>query len=114
MQMTEPLPNPPSDPKADPTADPKADPKADPTANASAPEPIVHRAALLAEVASLSTMPGVYRFFDDKGEVLYVGKAKQLKRRVTMMVSRIHRLETTVVRSEDEALLLENNLIKAL
>ncbi|MBR4064794.1 MAG: excinuclease ABC subunit C [Tidjanibacter sp.] len=85
-------------------------------------------ARLKEQVAALPTTPGVYRFYNSSGEVIYVGKAKNLRRRVSsyfveradhsakvrVMVSRIERLEHIDTATEQDALLLENSLIKRL
>jgi excinuclease ABC subunit C len=77
-------------------------------------------------IINLPSNPGVYRYYDVDGQILYIGKARNLKKRVSsyfvnraelssrirVMVSKIHSLEYTIVHSEYDALLLENNLIK--
>jgi excinuclease ABC subunit C len=78
------------------------------------------------QLATLPDQPGVYRYYDQEGELLYVGKAKSLKSRVSSyfnklnpgdnktrrLVAQIHRIEFTIVNTEFDALLLENSLIK--
>ena len=86
-------------------------------------EPFDHKSFL----ANLTSRPGVYQMVDHQGEVLYVGKARHLKSRVSSyfrasgltsktlaMVNKIHDIRVTVTRGETEALLLEQNLIKSL
>ena len=86
-------------------------------------EPFDHKSFL----ANLTSRPGVYQMIDREGEILYVGKARHLKSRVSSyfraagltsktlaMVNKIHDIRVTVTRGETEALLLEQNLIKSL
>jgi excinuclease ABC subunit C len=76
-------------------------------------------------IKTLTTLPGVYRMLDDKGQVLYVGKARNLKRRIVSyfranqssakthsLIAHTHAVEITVTHTEAEALILESNLIK--
>ena len=76
-------------------------------------------------VSNLPSKPGSYQFYDQTGTIIYVGKAKSLKNRVSsyfhkevdryktkVLVSKIHNITYTVVKTEEDALLLENNLIK--
>ena len=82
-------------------------------------------ARLKAIVAAMPDKPGSYQYYDEKGTIIYVGKAKNLKSRVSsyfhaevdrfktkVLVSKIHNISYTVVNTEEDALLLENQLIK--
>lgn len=83
------------------------------------------RSYLMGIVSSLPECPGCYQYLDETGTIIYVGKAKNLKRRVysyfskehdsrktAILVSKIHDIKYIVVKTEEDALLLENNLIK--
>ena len=76
-------------------------------------------------IKTLPNQPGIYKYFDDKNELMYVGKAKSLRKRVSSyftktftgyktheLVRRIDKIEFTIVNSEQDAFLLENSLIK--
>src|SRR5215212_992032 len=75
--------------------------------------------------ATIPLQPGIYKYYDDRNELIYVGKAKSLRKRVTSyftktftsyktyeLVQRVARIEFTIVNSEQDAFLLENSLIK--
>ena len=75
--------------------------------------------------STIPVNPGIYKYFDEKDELVYVGKAKNLRKRVSSyftktfttyktyeLVQRIRRIEFTIVNSEQDAFLLENSLIK--
>ena len=75
--------------------------------------------------ATIPTLPGIYKYYDEENELLYVGKAKHLRKRVSSyfsktfttyktqeLVQRIHHIEFTIVNNEQDAFLLENTLIK--
>ena len=74
---------------------------------------------------TIPALPGIYKYYNASGELIYVGKAKHLRKRVSSyfsktftnyktaeLVQRIHRIEFTIVNSEQDAFLLENSLIK--
>ena len=75
-------------------------------------------------IKDLPPLPGVYQMLDEQGQVIYVGKAKNIKKRVTsyfmgqrdykttVLVNNIHMIEPIITKTEHDALLLENNLIK--
>lgn len=84
-----------------------------------------YKPEVLEKLKTLPGAPGIYKYFDENNQILYVGKAKNLKKRVSsyftkkhdnrktsVLVSKIRNIEYTVVDNEMEALLLENNLIK--
>lgn len=87
---------------------------------------MTHKSDISSSISSLPEQPGVYQFYDSAGNILYIGKAKNLKKRVSsyfsknkfdsfkikVLVDRIADLKFIVVDSESDALLLENNLIK--
>jgi len=119
---------------ADPAAAPEIEDPQEPARQAArpaapprrrAPDLLAGTETIRAELRNLPDKPGVYRMVDDRGDVLYVGKARSLRKRVVAytqaarlpirlqrMVAETVRLEVVVTRTEVEALLLESNLIK--
>ena len=96
-----------------------------PPAAAGKGEPAEAPARLKSSLEKMTHRPGVYRMFDEDGALIYVGKAKDLKKRVSSyfskqpetpktraLVRRVNEVSVTVTRTEAEALLLESNLIK--